>query len=482
MSNNPSIKRIPTGVRNLDAILGGGIPKSSIIVVGGPPGSAKTILSQEIGFYNASEGKKVLFIQTLSEPTVKTLLYLQQFKYFDAEKLKDSVKFIDLGVLLKTKGLDASLTLIMEHVKKETPFLTVIDSFRAFDDLAGSKEDLRKFTYNLLINLIAWESTALLLGEFGMDEIKTNPLFSIVDGILMMSQEEISGEHVRFLQVIKLRGAAHNRDKQAFVVSDRGIEIYAPRITLKRKAHEEVLEANETRVKTGIAILDSLLGPGIPRGSTLIVAGRSGTGKTILLLEFLYRGALEQGEKGLFISFQEPEERLYMMARSLGWDFRAAVKQGLIDILYVPQPEIMVEAQLIEVQEKMIAHSYKRIAIDSISSFLYKVTNPQLSREKVYQIVTIVQNANAVCLMAGDAASRGKKVAPFAGEEGLVDGLIFLSAKKDGRSRQRYIEVCKLRSTDHILGNHRMTIGKDGIKDDQKSEIPLMEGPVGNPV
>src|SRR4051812_5515294 len=93
------IERIETGVRNLDAILGGGFPKHSLVIFAGDPGAGKTILSHQIGFHNASPECRVIFFQTLSEPTVKTLTHSMQFNYFDSTKIGKSVHFVDLGDL-----------------------------------------------------------------------------------------------------------------------------------------------------------------------------------------------------------------------------------------------------------------------------------------------------------------------------------------------------------------------------------------------
>ncbi len=110
----------------------------------------------------------------------------------------------------------------MEHVKRVKPAIVVIDSFRVFDDLAPSKEDLRKFGYELTVQLMVWEATIFLLGEFGAHDIETNPLFSIVDGLVTMSQREQSGEQQRFLQIVKMRGTAHSPAEAGRTASRRG--------------------------------------------------------------------------------------------------------------------------------------------------------------------------------------------------------------------------------------------------------------------
>lgn len=458
MTQRPKLARLETGVRNLDELLNGGVPTGSVTVVAGPPGSGKTILTQQICFHNASPSRRALYISTLSEPTVKTLRYLSQFSFFDAAKLDESVHFIDLGVILRTKGLEESAKLLMEQVKRLQPAIVVIDSFRVFDDLARSKEELRKFGYELAVQLMAWETTTFLTGEFAPSEIATNPLFSIVDGLILVSQREQVGEQQRFLQIPKMRGTEHSRDEHAFLVKDTGIEVFAPRVTIHRKD----AGIGAPRLQTGIAKLDELIGNGIPRGSSLLIAGVPGTGKTILLLEFLYRGALA-GEKGILFSFEETEARLRSNARGLGWDLDGEIARGMIEVVFVPQPNILVERDLLMMRERIEKLQAKRVAIDSVSVFMHKVKDPQLAREKIFQLCSIVQNTEAVGFFATDIPYGTSDISRFGVEETVVDGIIVLTSTQRGLERQRYLEIYKLRNTAHLNGRHSLSIGPDGI-------------------
>jgi len=464
MADKAKIQRLQTGVKHLDAILDGGLPLGSVNIIGGPPGSGKTILSQQIAFHHAVQGGKSLCIQTLSEPTVKTLRYLRQFSYFDNTKMHKNVMFVDLGAILKTKGLEPTLEMIITQIKEEKPSLVVIDSVRVFDDLAGSNEELRKFSYLLGINMIAWECTALLLGEFGLKDFETNPLFSIVDGFLMMTQEEVSGEQQRFLQVIKLRGAAHNRDKHFFRISDDGIMVCSSKGLLRRDPRVELANRDKAKLKTGIGALDNLLNSGIKRGSSILVSGHSGTGKTLLLLEFIYRGATEFGEKGLLITFDETSESLLATAREMGWDFQREVDRGLIEVLHVPQADVIVEEHLLKIHDLVMAKKFARIAIDTLSGFLHKVHDMQLAREKIFQITTVVQNSDAVGLLSSDIPSGIAQLSQFGIEEAIVDGIFVLTFQQEGHKRRRYIEVYKLRNSAHAMGQHPVTITARGIQ------------------
>jgi circadian clock protein KaiC len=455
------LPRIETGVRNLDTLLHGGLPKGSVSVFGGSPGAGKTILAQEICFHHASAKQRVVWFGTLSEPIAKTLLYLSQFTFFDAKKIEAGhVQFVDLGVILRSKGLEEAVKLIMDHVKKFEPALVVIDSFKVFDDLAKSREEQRKFGYELAIQLMAWEATSMLLGEYGSNDMATNPMFSIIDGLVLLSQREQSGEQQRFLQIVKMRGTKHSRDEHAFTISAAGIEIFTPGLTIRRKPHADHVPT--PRLATGVAKLDKLLGEGIPRGSSLLVAGAAGTGKTVMLLEFVYRGA-RTGEKGILFSFEETEERLRATARGLGWDLDAEIERGMVEIVFIPQPDILVDGDLLMMKERIEAIGARRVAIDSVSVFLYKIADSSTVRTKIFQLATIVQNVGAVGFFATDIPYGSNQLSRSGVEETVVDGVILLSAMEQGAERQRYLEVYKLRNTAHATGRHKMTIGAGGV-------------------
>ena len=463
MNENSGVARVKTGVRNLDALFLGGLPKGTVAVLGGPPGAGKTILAQQICFHNASPETRVLYFNTLSEPTAKTLRYLSQFQFFDQTKIEAGIQFVDLGVILRTEGLEQSSSLIMEHVKKVKPAIVVVDSFKALDDLAESHQELRKFGYELAVNLMAWETTALLLGEYSFRDLETNPLFSVVDGVLTLQQREQSGEQQRFIQISKMRGTEHSRDEHSFTITSSGIEVFAPRVTIHREDRAEWSTAGTERLKTGSSRLDDLLGEGIPLGSTLLIAGVAGTGKTVLGLEFLYRGA-QAGEKGIVFSFEETEERLRATARGLGWDLDGEIDRGMVEIVFIPQPDIMVEAHLLMMRERVQALGARRVVVDSVSVFLHKIKDPQIAREKTFQLATIVQNAQAVGFFATDIPYGSSQLSRFGVEETVVDGVILLTSSEEAFERQRYIEVYKLRNTAHSKGRHNLVIGPGGIR------------------
>ena len=225
-SSENLIERIPSGIKNLDALLGGGLVKGAITVLAGTPGAGKTTLAQQICFSNATKESKALIFQTLSEPPAKTMRYMSQFDFFKAEKMNNAVEFVDLGTVLRADGVASTKQIILDHIKRTKPSLVVIDSFKVFEDLTESREHLRKFTYEIAVQLMAWEVTGFLLGEYGNRDIETSPLFSVVDGIITM-KSDITGDGDRCLRIVKMRGTKHDSKGHHYEIGPAGIEITA---------------------------------------------------------------------------------------------------------------------------------------------------------------------------------------------------------------------------------------------------------------
>jgi circadian clock protein KaiC len=458
------LDRLQTGVRNLDELLGGGLPSLTLSLIGGSPGAGKTILSQQLCFLNATVEKKALIVHTLSEPTPKTLRYLQQFDYFDPRKIEDgSIRFVDLGDIMRSKGLGAALAMLVKHLREVRPAFVVIDSFKVFSELATSREEIRKFTYEVAITLMAWECTGFLLGEFTREELQTSPLSSVVDGIMMLTVREVSGEQQRFLQITKMRGTAHDRDAHPFDISSKGVELYVPQLSVRGESGKAADRGAEARAKTGIRKLDAMLGPGIPAGSSILLSGASGTGKTILALEALYRGAKSLGAKGLHVSFEETPDRTFAAARGMGWDLEGEVRRGMIELVYVPQPDILLEKHLLMIRDRVERFKPERIVIDSLSVFLHKIRDPRAIREKTFQLATLAQRAGAIGLLVGEVPFGSNQLSSFGVEEAVVEGIISLRSDEKAGRRHRSLEIYKMRNTDHVVGRVPMRIQKGGV-------------------
>ncbi|MEP0856993.1 ATPase domain-containing protein [Trichocoleus sp. DQ-U1] len=461
MSN---IKLMPTGVPNLDAVMGGGIPVYSLNIVAGQPGTGKTILVQQMLFNHIRNHStaKVLYLTTLSEPTLKVVRYMQCFSFFDVEVFGEQVLFQDIGPFIREHSLTELADEILARVEKHQPEILAIDSFKAIRDLSDDVSDFRRFCYDLSVRLASARCTAFLLGEYDRSDIGEGAEFAVADGIVYLNIALQEGEQQRFLQVYKMRGRATEMVPYPFALTDGGVRVLGSMLTLKRR--ETSLERESETASTGITGLDSILRGGIPQGRSILLSGVSGTGKTTLAMQFLVNGAL-QGEKGLLFSFEETRDRLFRMAEGFGWNPKDLEAKGLLRIIFIPQTEIRVEEHLEYMAQEIASFQPSRFVVDSFSVFLHKVKDLAVQREKTFQLSTLVQRVGAVgFLISNIPAGEVNRLSRFGVEETVVDGTIVLSTDVNGLQRRRYIEVYKMRAADHVPGRYRMEITHQGIE------------------
>src|SRR5476649_1871855 len=142
-SDKATIHKLPTGVRGLDEILGGGIPEFSFNVIAATPGCGKTTLAHQIVFANATPKKPALYFTVLGEPAMKMLRHQQQFSFFDESKLGKAIRFINLADMLQEKGATGVLEEIIKQVTDANPGIVVVDSFRSLERQAvGGAQNL----------------------------------------------------------------------------------------------------------------------------------------------------------------------------------------------------------------------------------------------------------------------------------------------------------------------------------------------------
>src|SRR3989440_3123214 len=154
-----TIRKLPTGVRGLDDILGGGIPEFSFNIIGGTPGCGKTTLAHQIAFANATPEKPVLYFTVLGEPALKMLRYQQQYSFFDESRLGKEIRFHNLGDRVLEKDLNAVLEEISRQVTAAKPGIVVVDSFRTMvrTTIDAGELEMQSFVHRLAQFLTSWE-------------------------------------------------------------------------------------------------------------------------------------------------------------------------------------------------------------------------------------------------------------------------------------------------------------------------------------
>ena len=322
-----TIRKLPTGVRGLDEILGGGIPEFSFNIIAGTPGCGKTTLAHQIVFANATPKKPALYFTVLGEPALKMLRYQQQYSFFDESKLGQAIRFINLGDLVLEKDLNAVLEEIIRQVTAAKPRIVVVDSFRTVvrKALSGASEvEMQSFIQRLAQFLTSWQATTFLVGEYAQEEIRDNPLFTIVDGLFWLSQVSERNSVVRKLQIMKLRGQASVPGLHTIRISDGGLQAFSRTLGL---VGSKTKTMRRRRLSIGIPELDKMMGGGILEGDSLLVAGPSGTGKSALATQFIAEG-LRQGEPGIVAIFEERPQGYLQRAAQFRPESKNAAGKG----------------------------------------------------------------------------------------------------------------------------------------------------------
>ncbi len=391
------INKLPTGVPGLDEILGGGLPEFSFNIIAGAPGSGKTTLAHQILFANATPDRPALYFTILGEPAIKMLRYQQQYTFFDQAKLNNAVRFINLSQVVLEKDLDAVLQEITKEVEKASPGIVVVDSFRTVvrKALGGSTEvELQSFIQRLALLLTSWQATTFLVGEYVEGEIRDNPVFTVSDGLFWLYQASERNSIVRKLQIVKLRGQASVPGLHTFRITPAGLQAFSRTLGLAGQARKI---PSTRRLSIGIPELDKMLGGGIPEGDSILVAGASGTGKSVLATQFIAEG-IRQGDPGIVVVFEERPQEYVERASSLGLDLKRHDRK--LEILYLRPLDLSVDETMHEILDAVQKIGAKRLVIDSLAGFEMALAPGFRAdfRESLYRMITALTGVGVTIL------------------------------------------------------------------------------------
>ncbi len=394
-----TINQLPTGVPGLDEILGGGLPEFSFNIIAGAPGSGKTTLAHQIVFANATPERPALYFTILGEPAIKMLRYQQQYTFFDQAKLNNAVRFINLSQIVLEQDLNAVLEEIAKEVEKASPGIVVVDSFRTVvrKVLSGSNElELQSFIQRLALLLTSWQATTFLVGEYVEGEIRDNPVFTVSDGLLWLYQSSDRNSILRKLQIVKLRGQASVPGLHTFRITNGGLQAFSRTLGLGGQQRKM---ASTRRLSTGIPKLDAMLGGGIPEGDSVLVAGASGTGKSVMATQFIAEG-IRQGDPGIVVVFEERPQEYAGRAGNFGLDLETPQHERKLEILYLRPLDLSVDETMREILDAVRKIGAKRLVIDSLAGFEMALAPSFRTefRESLYRMITALTGIGVTIL------------------------------------------------------------------------------------
>lgn len=449
----PDTELVRTGIAGLDDLLPGGIPRGNVILVEGAIGAGKTTMGVEFIYRGASQFDEPGIIVVFEVSPDKIMRDAAGFGW-DLRKLEQQGR---LKIVFTTRDvlrqeLQQADSVLLEEAAKIGARRIFIDGVARL--IGGASAGESRSAFHVLTEGLQRENlTALLAVEassLNANAEASLPEESIADTVIRLRMEDQQRAVSRSIEIVKSRGQDFQMGRHTFrIVDGRGLHVYR-RVQAPRKASRDRAAAFDpnTRLPSGIPGLDELLNGGYFVGSTTVVAGISGVGKSVMGLQFIAEGA-RRGERSLMLSLDEQVEQMMRNAASVGIDLPGQIKNGLVRVEYEPPQEIEVDVHFHHIEELVKEFKPKRVVIDSLSTYGSNLgTKGRIFRDffhglvalmKEHQIVAVYNHENPEMLgmnsMMGDFAMSS-----------LVDNIILMNWVELGDSFRLGMTIAKMRA------------------------------------
>jgi circadian clock protein KaiC len=459
------IRRLHSGHARLDNVLEGGLPADAINLVIGAPGSGKTILCQQYVYQNATPERPAVYFSTVSEPFDKVLRYGQELSFFKAEMVGTAVFYEDLGAVLHKDGLSGALARIDQVLRERRPGLLVIDSFKALNVFSADEGEFRRFLHDLAGRLSALAVSSFWTGEFSRAEETSGPEFAVADAIISLGTRKSMSRESRVLEVLKLRGSGFASGEHGYRLSANGIDVF-PRLADDLDATPYPINADRTG--TGLAALDELLAEGYWPGSSTLIAGPAGVGKTLMGMHYIFSGA-NQGEPGIIATLQENHTQLERIVSGFGW----SLDTPGVEMISSSPVDIGIDEWIYMVMDRVRAIGARRLFIDSLSDLLVAADDEVRFREWMYSLIQRCSRSQVSLMMTLEVPELFELVRISEhGMSHLSDNVVVLQYQKVSAEVKRTVTVLKTRGSSHAQFIREFHITSDGIVLDEPLAAP----------
>jgi circadian clock protein KaiC len=366
--------------------------------VAGTPGTGKTTLGNHLAYLHAARGGIAIFATLMAETHDRMLAHLAGFRFVDPDRIGAGVHYLNLVSSLEDGGLDAVLGTVRDLVRRLGATLLVVDGTGLLEDLAPSALDFRRFTAHLQAQSALLGCTTLVLTNRRPEQ--TDEIATHVDGVMHVMQESVGAGERRLLRVAKLRGVAHLMGRHEFAITTDGI-VVSPRLEALPAPGAPPAAATPARLSTGVPGLDAMLDGGLPAGSSTLLIGNPGAGKTLTGLHFIVAGA-ERGERGLIAGFHESPRQLVATAAAIGLDLGRHVDAGLVRILWQLPIDLVPDAWAQTLLTAVDEHRPARLFVDSLPDVQQHIHPTDRLSDYVTALVHALRAAEVTSLCASE--------------------------------------------------------------------------------
>jgi circadian clock protein KaiC len=453
--------RVATGVKGFDVLIEGGFPRGDLVLLVGHPGSGKTLLSSQFLYNGASKYQEPGVYVSFAENRNAFFRNLRRTN-MDLERMEREglFKFMDF-VTVKEEAIDEILTTVIAEVDSLHAKRLVIDSFSAMAQAFSQRIDARIVLHTVLGRMTRLGGvTTLLIAEKplgsrvlggGMEEF-------VSDAVVELTHSLERGYLVRNLDIVKMRGTRTTRTRLHYDIEDEGLIVYTP---LTPYSVEKIFGE---KVTTGVDGLDRMLGGGLYKGSTMLVMGESGTGKTTSALQFLTKAAMKN-EKVLFTSYEESQDELLRHGKSFGWQVSELVNSGKARFMsFFPDPG-NIHKIFSEIRREINEFNPSRLIVDSLTS-IERVMDPDEYFQVIRRLVTLGKSRGITCL-ATARTSEGVLPSDF-WVSSLADVILSLRQVESQSALRRALVIFKARGSAIDSSIKEFEINQNGISVEDK--------------
>ncbi len=458
------LKKSPTGIKGLDEIVNGGLPQGRTTLVCGGPGCGKTLLGIEFLIHGIQEYDEPGVFFAFEETPEELAQNVASLGYDLQDLIERKKLFVDYIYLERSEieetglyDLDGLFVRLADAVQTVNARRVVLDTIEVlFAGLSNEgiiRAELRRLFRWLKDNHL----TAIVTGERGNGSLTRYGLEEYVSDCVIMLDHRVNDQMAtRRLRVVKYRGSAHHNDEYPFLIGDQGLWVLP--ISSMCLDHP----ASTERISTGVPRLDTMLGgQGYYRGSSILVAGTAGTGKTSLSVA-LVDSACRQGEKCLYFAFEESPQQILRNMRSIGYDLQPWVQAGLLHF-QAARPSMYGMEQHLLSMEKLATEVQPSVVVIDPASNLDTVATESEVRSLLVRLVDFFKSQGITALFTS-LMINDNDVSPEVGISSLMDTWILLRNLESNGERNRVLYVLKARGIGHSSQVREFRLGEQGIE------------------